>query len=59
VLCCAVLCCAAECLKWDDTLWSHADHFKYRWGILKNIRNAIDQNEGGLEKFSKGALTNH
>jgi 1,4-alpha-glucan branching enzyme len=19
-----------ECLKWDDTLWSHADHFKVR-----------------------------
>lgn len=43
-----------ECLKWDDTLWSHADHFRYRWNILRNIRNAIDQNEGGLEKFSQG-----
>jgi len=19
-----------ECLKWDDSLWSHADHFKVR-----------------------------
>eukprot|EP00878_Enallax_costatus_P000275 GHUV01000346.1.p1 GENE.GHUV01000346.1~~GHUV01000346.1.p1 ORF type:complete len:864 (+),score=177.11 GHUV01000346.1:148-2739(+) len=45
-----------ECLKWDETLWSHADHFRYRWNILRNIRNAIDQNEGGLEKFSKGWL---
>ncbi|WIA23688.1 hypothetical protein OEZ85_000382 [Tetradesmus obliquus] len=43
-----------ECLKWDDTLWSHADHFRYRWNILKNIRNAIDQNEGGMQKFSQG-----
>eukprot|EP00879_Flechtneria_rotunda_P003913 GHRR01004153.1.p1 GENE.GHRR01004153.1~~GHRR01004153.1.p1 ORF type:complete len:475 (+),score=109.12 GHRR01004153.1:81-1505(+) len=42
------------CLKWDETLWSHADHFRYRWNILRNIRNAIDQNEGGLEKFSQG-----
>jgi 1,4-alpha-glucan branching enzyme len=43
-----------ECLRWDDTLWGSAEHFKYRWGILRNIRNAIDQNEGGLEKFSRG-----
>ncbi len=21
-----------ECLKWDDTLWAHADHFKVRAG---------------------------
>ena len=21
---------SAECLKWDDTLWSHADHFRVR-----------------------------
>jgi hypothetical protein len=27
---------------------------QYRWNILRNIRNAIDQNEGGLEKFSQG-----
>ena len=24
-----------ECLKWDDSLWSHADHFKVRHGILQ------------------------
>jgi hypothetical protein len=29
---------------------------QYRWNILRNIRNAIDQNEGGLQKFSQGAL---
>jgi hypothetical protein len=27
---------------------------QYRWNILRNIRSAIDQNEGGLEKFSRG-----
>jgi hypothetical protein len=27
---------------------------QYRWNILRNIRNAIDQNEGGLENFSQG-----
>ncbi|KAK9835549.1 hypothetical protein WJX74_002755 [Apatococcus lobatus] len=43
-----------ECLKWDDSLWTHAEHFKYRWNTYKNIRNAIDQNEGGIEKFSQG-----
>ena len=20
-----------DCLKWDDSLWSHADHFKVCW----------------------------
>ncbi|PSC69000.1 starch branching enzyme isoform B [Micractinium conductrix] len=43
-----------ECLKWDPTLWSHADHFKYRWHVFKSIRGAIDQNEGGLDKFTQG-----
>uniref|UniRef100_A0A1D2AGY8 1,4-alpha-glucan branching enzyme n=1 Tax=Auxenochlorella protothecoides TaxID=3075 RepID=A0A1D2AGY8_AUXPR len=43
-----------ECLKWDPSLWSHADHFKYRWHIFKSIRSAIDANEGGLDKFSQG-----
>jgi hypothetical protein len=27
---------------------------QYRWNILRNIRNAIDQNEGGMQKFSQG-----
>ena len=43
-----------ECLKWDDSLWSHADHFKYRWNVFKGIRAAIDANEGGLDNFSRG-----
>lgn len=43
-----------ECLKWDPSLWSHADHFKYRWHIFRSIRDAIDTNEGGLDKFTQG-----
>ena len=43
-----------ECLKWDDSLWSHADHFKYRWNVFKGIRSAIDAKEGGLDEFSRG-----
>lgn len=23
-----------ECLKWDDSLWTHADHFKVRWSSI-------------------------
>jgi hypothetical protein len=29
---------------------------QYRWNIFRNIRNAIDQNEGGLEKFTQGGF---
>jgi 1,4-alpha-glucan branching enzyme len=43
-----------ECLKWDDSLWSHAEHFKYRWNVYRNLRQAIEENEGGLDKFSQG-----
>ncbi|EFN58941.1 hypothetical protein CHLNCDRAFT_29960 [Chlorella variabilis] len=43
-----------ECLKWDPSLWSHADHFKYRWHVFKSIRSAIEQNEGGMEQFTQG-----
>lgn len=42
-----------ECLKWDSTLWPHADHFRYRWSTYRNLRGAIDSNEGGLDKFSQ------
>jgi len=27
---------------------------QYRWHVYKSIREAIDKNEGGLEKFSQG-----
>lgn len=43
-----------ESFKWDNTLWGSADHFKYRWNMFKNIRNSIDQNEGGFVKFTEG-----
>lgn len=42
------------CLKWDNSLGAHADHFRYRWNVYKGMRHAIDQNEGGLAKFSEG-----
>jgi 1,4-alpha-glucan branching enzyme len=45
-----------ECFKFDDTLWSHADHFRYRWNIFKSIRAAIDANEGGVDAFTQGWL---
>ncbi|DBB05355.1 TPA: hypothetical protein ACH3X3_010575 [Trebouxia sp. C0006] len=43
-----------ECLKTDDTLWTHAEHFKYRWNVYKTIRQQIDENEGGMDKFTQG-----
>jgi hypothetical protein len=30
---------------------------QYRFNIYKNIRRAIDQNEGGLDTFSQGKAT--
>lgn len=41
------------CLKHDDSLWSHADHFRYRWDAYKRVRAAIDEAEGGLDAFSQ------
>lgn len=35
-----------------DWRWNPA--LQYRWNIFRNIRNAIDQNEGGFDKFSQG-----
>ena len=43
-----------ECFKWDDYLWDSADHFKYRWNRFRGVRNAIEQNEGGMMKFTEG-----
>ena len=43
-----------SCLQWDDSLWSHADHFRYRWNMFKSIRHAIDANEGGMDQFTQG-----
>jgi len=46
-----------ECLQWDDTLWSAADHFRYRWSVYKGVREAIEWNEGGFDKFSQAYKT--
>ena len=29
---------------------------QYRWGVFKGMFEAIDKNEGGLDKFTQGAL---
>lgn len=42
------------CLKFDDSLWSHADHFKYRWNVFRGLRAKIDASEGGMDAFSQG-----
>ncbi|MEW5313430.1 MAG: hypothetical protein WDW38_004999 [Sanguina aurantia] len=43
-----------DCFKWDDSLQSASAHFKYRWNTFKGVRNAIDADEGGLDKFTQG-----
>ena len=43
-----------DCFKWDDYLWDSAEHFKYRWNRFRGVKNAIDQNEGGMMKFTEG-----
>ena len=30
---------------------------QYRWNVFKGIRQAIEDNEGGLDKFSQGACS--
>ena len=32
---------------------------QYRWNVFKGIRSAIEQNEGGLDKFSQGKRGRH
>lgn len=41
----------------DQSLNAHRDHLGHRWWQYCNLRNAIDENEGGLEKFSRGYET--
>ena len=43
-----------ECLRFDDTLWSHADHIKYRYSRYRELRQALDDQAGGLAAFSEG-----
>ena len=30
---------------------------QYRWNVFKGIRQAIEDNEGGLDKFSQGVFS--
>ena len=32
---------------------------QYRWNVFKGIRQAIEDNEGGLDKFSQGEIVLH
>jgi hypothetical protein len=32
---------------------------QYRWNVFKGIRQAIEDNEGGLDKFSQGETPSH
>ena len=32
---------------------------QYRWNVFKGIRQAIEDNEGGLDKFSQGETPLH
>ncbi|GAX84832.1 hypothetical protein CEUSTIGMA_g12253.t1 [Chlamydomonas eustigma] len=43
-----------ESFKWDKTLWGQEAHFRYRWDLFKRIRQSIDDNEGGIQKFAQG-----
>mmetsp|Transcript_10988 Transcript_10988/g.19036 ORF Transcript_10988/g.19036 Transcript_10988/m.19036 type:complete len:859 (+) Transcript_10988:107-2683(+) len=43
-----------QSFKWDNMLWSAEGHFRYRWKAFRDLRNAIDTNEGGLAKFAEG-----
>jgi len=38
----------------DSTLEGHKGHLGHRFNKYKNLRAAIDEHEGGLEKFSRG-----
>ena len=43
-----------EVMRLDQMLWDHQDHFKFRWDVFRNIRQAVDANEKGMEVFSQG-----
>ena len=42
------------CFRWDESLWRAADHFRYRFARLRELKRAILENEGGMDKFSRG-----
>ncbi len=39
-----------QCVTWVSRV-------QYRWNVFKGIRQAIEDNEGGLDKFSQGELS--
>lgn len=46
----------AECVRSDEFFKHlHGVSSQYRWNVFKNVRSAIDNNEGGFDKFSQGA----
>lgn len=46
----------AACVRSDECFKHlHGVFPQYRWNVFKNIRSAIDNNEGGFDKFSQGA----
>lgn len=40
----------------DSMLWDHKEHFRFRWNTFRNIRQAIEDNEQGMDNFTKGKL---
>ncbi|GFR43347.1 hypothetical protein Agub_g4269 [Astrephomene gubernaculifera] len=42
-----------ECFRWDPSLWNFAEHFRYRWRRLRELRAAIQDSEGGLDAFTR------
>jgi hypothetical protein len=43
----------------DQAIGQFGDHLHFRWSQYCEKRNAIDQYEGGLEKFSRGMSQQH
>lgn len=40
----------------QEKLLSVCSCVQYRWNVYRGIRDAIEKNEGGLEKFSQGDI---
>jgi hypothetical protein len=43
----------------DQAIGEFGDHLHYRWSQFCEKRGAIDEYEGGLEKFSRGMSQQH
>ncbi len=44
-----------SCKRAHSALLTPGRAAQYRWNVFKGLRDAIDQNEGGLDRFSQGA----